>query len=404
MTNPRATIALVVVALAVLASRSIAQARDSAGVRIVESVAPVWTSASQLRLDKAPALVLGRADGPAEQQFGKVSGATRLRDGSVVVADGQSSQLRRFDATGRLLGTMGRPGEGPGDFRWISWITSLGTDSVLVWDCRLQRLTAFTGTGRLLTTVVFERPPMMRDPRDGAAIRVAVDVVGRFADGSFLTSHRLPFGMSQETGMHADTLVIGILRGRGPAQEVGRVLYRDAFVYNFPKVSISGDAPFPRSGALAAGAQRFYVSDGQAFAVREWSPTGSLVGVFRIRRPLTPVTPREIAADKAERLSSEGPRLRTEMERVNNWLVFPATKPAFDALQTDRHGRIWAQVAGDSTRPRQWEVFAPAGAWLGSVTVPGGITVLEIGRDYLLGRAKDQDGVDTVQLFLLRGG
>lgn len=381
-----------------------AQGRDGAGVRIVESAAPAWRAANGLRLEPTPLLTLGRPGAAAEQQFGRVAGATRLRDGSVVVADGQALTLRRFDAAGAFLRAIGQRGEGPGDLRWIDWVKGIAGDSILVWDTSLQRLTVFTAQGRLLTTVIPERLPAVTDPRDGARIRIGVSVIGRFADGSLLTAHRLPLGMSQETGFHADTLILGHLVGRGPPTEVGRLLYREAFVYNFPGGSISGERPFARSGAVATDGRHIHTSDGRAFEVRTFTTSGALVRISRIRRAPALVTAREIAEDKAARLTSESSRFRAELERINAWLPFPRTKPAFDALRADAAGRLWAQVAGDSTRARHWEVFAPTGAWLGTVTTPAGLAVLEIGRDYFLGRTKDEDGVDIVQLFRMIGG
>ena len=39
-------------------------------------------------------------DGPMEYIFGNVTGAIRLEDGSVVIADEQSYNVRRYDASG----------------------------------------------------------------------------------------------------------------------------------------------------------------------------------------------------------------------------------------------------------------------------------------------------------------
>lgn len=386
------------------AAEATAQDRDSAGVRIVESATPAWRAANGLRLEPTPMLVLGRPGAAAEQQFGKVAGAIRLRDGSVVVADGQALTLRRFDSMGVFLRAIGQRGEGPGDLRWIDWIKAIGGDSILVWDPTLQRLTAFNSQGRLLTTVIPERLPPVTDPRDGARFAIGVSIIGRFADGAFLTTRRLPLGMSQETGFHADTLILGHLAGRGPPTEVGRLLYREAFVYNFPGGSISGWRPFSRNGAVTTDGHHVHTSDGRAFEVRTFTTSGALVRIFRIRRAPTLVTAGEIARDKASRLTSESSRFRAELERINAWLPFPRTKPAFDALHADAQGRLWARVAGDSMQAAKWEVFAPTGVWLGTVTTPAGLAVLEIGRDYLLGRTKDEDGVDIVQLFRMIGG
>ena len=43
-------------------------------------------------------------------------------------------------------------------------------------------------------------------------------------------------------------------------------------------------------------------------------------------------------------------------------------------------------------------VFDSEGVWIGTVTTPVNVTVLEIGTDYLLGRHRDELGVERVVL------
>ena len=48
-----------------------------------------------------------------------------------------------------------------------------------------------------------------------------------------------------------------------------------------------------------------------------------------------------------------------------------------------------------------WTLFDPEGRALGFIETPGGLTILEIGGDYLLGRATDEMGVESVQVWAL---
>ena len=62
-----------------------------------------------LILADEPLVRIGVIDGDLEYIFGSVTGAVRLDDGSVVVADEQSYNVRRFDSGGRHMWTSGRP-------------------------------------------------------------------------------------------------------------------------------------------------------------------------------------------------------------------------------------------------------------------------------------------------------
>ena len=81
---------------------------------VIESAAP---RDADLTLAEEPLLRVGIVDGPLEYIFGNVTGAVRLEDGSIVVADEQSGNLRRFDANGRPRLDQRTVGRGSGRVR-----------------------------------------------------------------------------------------------------------------------------------------------------------------------------------------------------------------------------------------------------------------------------------------------
>ena len=48
-----------------------------------------------------------------------------------------------------------------------------------------------------------------------------------------------------------------------------------------------------------------------------------------------------------------------------------------------------------------WTVFDPGGQALGFIETPDGLTIYEIGAEYLLGQATDEMGVESVQVWAL---
>ena len=52
--------------------------------------------------------------------------------------------------------------------------------------------------------------------------------------------------------------------------------------------------------------------------------------------------------------------------------------------------------------PSVWSVFDAQGRWLGDVTLPARFSPMDIGADYVLGVARDEDGVETVAMYTLR--
>ena len=74
------------------------------------------------------------------------------------------------------------------------------------------------------------------------------------------------------------------------------------------------------------------------------------------------------------------------------------------ACQQDRdaHSTPTTQTPGQETSAGPvWTVFDPDGHVLGFVETPPGLHIYEIGADYLLGHATDEDGIEYVRLWPL---
>lgn len=147
--------ALRCVALALLLAGSRAEpaprttVRDSAGVRLTITA---HTSRVYASLESAPRLSIGgpRAEGP-EQLF-RVQGIHVDRARRIWVADGQSGEVRIFDADGSPWKTQGGRGEGPGEFLRIRLLGAGRGDSVLVGDGGTDRITLFDPEGDFVRT------------------------------------------------------------------------------------------------------------------------------------------------------------------------------------------------------------------------------------------------------------
>ena len=73
-------------------------------------------------------------------------------------------------------------------------------------------------------------------------------------------------------------------------------------------------------------------------------------------------------------------------------------------MLADGDGTLWAQrfTADLLTRePPTWDVFDSAGAWLGVVSTPGGMTVNAIRDGLVAGVYRDELGVEYVRVHRL---
>lgn len=123
-------------------------------------------------------LDLGTADGEEPYLFDRVENAVRLGDGTIVVANAGTQQIRWFDSTGRFVRTVGRKGGGPGEFgvgsRMHLWVTPEGR--LAADDHQARRAHLLDLEGRFLATMSPAWPSRARMPQ----------LAGAFEDGRWL--------------------------------------------------------------------------------------------------------------------------------------------------------------------------------------------------------------------------
>jgi len=79
---------------------------------------------------------IGTEDGPAATLFGRIKQATLLDDATVAVIDDTAPEVRLFSIAGRHLQTVGRKGEGPGEFRAPQAVIRSPSGDLLISDIR----------------------------------------------------------------------------------------------------------------------------------------------------------------------------------------------------------------------------------------------------------------------------
>jgi hypothetical protein len=373
--------------------------------------APLWAPGEEWRLSEEPLATVGAVDGPeAIGTVGRLteeSGVALLDGGGIAVADGQANEIRIYDAYGTRLATMGRAGDGPGEFRGLRGIATFGGDSLLAWDSRagfyVGRLSVFTSAGAVVRTL------------PTTALRIG-DVLGVAEDGTLLVE---PQQSNPPDWRRPDAGV-----------------YRDPRLYQ--SVSASGEllgtfGPFPGTEWFAADSERraivyytpntyatvgrrvVYIGDGERFEIAVHDPATGQV-LRHLRRPYdpVPVTAEQLAGrrDVARRgnaitdsLGAQRPELlqRARARRVDPEDI-PAreTHPAFNRIIEDADENLWVRHAVASADSVQtWSVFDREGSWLGEVDIPIQMSVRAIGSAEIAVVVRDELRVEYVHLFRL---
>jgi hypothetical protein len=374
-------------------SRSGVSVTDSAGVRIVTSTRPVWAAGQEWRLGAAPALTIGEQEGAPGQEFTRIRRTFTLPDGRIVaVNQSRPPEIRLFDAQGQYQSTIGKTGEGPGEFRyvWDAWFAP--PDTIIVFDAGLSRMTYFDLAGTPARMVTFEQ-------RGSAGI--ASLPFARFADGSFLL-RRNRFIDASVTGN--GRTVVPSLRGSADGTVLDTLgMFPDADYVTVPDVGTTLPR-FARFAVYYVHGNSYWRGMGDDFTVDEYDVSGR--HLRSLRRTWTPrpatdelverlhahalaAVTEQRARDFVERDYTNTPRLETLPAYGPQWLV-------------DGEDNLWVQdyvTVVDSVTG--WTVFDREGAWLGVLHWPTAFRPEEIGADYVLGVYRNQDDVESVRRYPL---
>jgi hypothetical protein len=381
--------------------------RDSSGVRIVESPAPAWGRASPWTVSAEPLVTIGTVEGDAAYQLHRVGAALRLSDGRIVVANYGTSDLRYYAAAGRHVRTVGRQGEGPGEFSMLSGMVRGGADTVLVFDGRLLRLTVLAPDGSVARIVTFQAP------RDTARFRGGLTpfshaLSGRLSgDRYVLTGFAFSVRLTEQPTVYRVSRPNLVYSSAGePLDTLGRGLAMEMYAAQ----RLGGPYAFGRSTRAAVYDGRLYVGDPGAPEVLVYSADAGLERIFRYARPPERVTD-DLFEAAVEHFVAQQSRYPIPGGDEASWRSFyaamprPESLPYYREMKVDALGHIWLEDwrPGWESGPRRWTVLDPDGRWLGTLTLPD-IDVHDIGDDYILGVRKDELDVEYVELYALRRG
>lgn len=391
--------------------RSAALYSDSAGVTLVpnaELSGRTWT------LGQEPELVIGRDSDRPGHALSRVTSATRLESGAVVIADAGTTEVGVFAPRGELLSIVARTGGGPGEFdsrRPFEVLPSSDTIFVFGMSSGRDKIAGFSDDGRLLVEHLQSEAVSRRGAWYGSTASRTGEVFG--------LQERLP--RNEPESRSVARRPAHLVRYAFAATEMDTIAEYPGTSYFYadvgPRAAIGGgtvSGPRPITPVLSAKATiagggdpyRVLVGDQGAPSLDVYDASGALLQRTRWvggdRRPTTP----DFESIRTELTETYGRTDPVAAERV--WSVMPlsSTTPVFRGLHVGRANHFWVERYPLPTDAGAvWWVFAPSGEFVGSVEIPDARTLLEAGNDYLLLRGVDDLGVQRVEQWSLsRGG
>ncbi len=289
--------------------------------------------------------------------------------GRVYVSDGKANDIKVFDAAGSFVKTIGRSGQGPGEFTFL-WESEFSRGRLFVRELISKRATIFDAEGKFIKSVPEEGPFRWRS-------------MAALPDGRILVQKELinfnDKSAPQEFVLDLHSADIAFIK----------TIYRHEIRRNkFIRDPVAANVPIP----FAANVHWAVLPDGkiaigysESYEIEIHDPDKGKVA--SIKHAYEPV---EVsAADKKDHfdrmtinttlVGDDGSRASGIKKGAPDYIIknteFPKFKPAFNNIRADAQGRIWVQLSeriNEKDGPRM-DVFDRAGIFIGSVVITGGL-------------------------------
>lgn len=337
-------------------------------------------------------LCVGVTVGDPAQEFDRVVTPFVLPDGRLAVPLSGPREIRLFDSRGTHLATVGRAGEGPGEFVSLQAAWARG-DTIEAFDDRLHRVTRFLPGGGV------EVVPLQPVPSAQAALAGAPSfgwVLTGVADAGMGRRDQVAIHRFARDGEHLG--------------EMGRV----AGMARYAVPGFSGPDPLSPRTVFALNGDRTLAGETLTPALRVLGPDGTVEREISWT-PGASVDPRaayRTVVDEA--VARAGPGRAADVRRRLE--AFPATDrvSVFWGAIVDAQGFLWVRPFDPLRHSVElggyrnvgtggtWLVFDPQGAPMPSVTMPADVEPVGITAHAVIGIRRDELGVESVCVHSLR--
>jgi hypothetical protein len=285
-----------------------------AGTRVIE-YAPIAMEHRTERVALVEDLVIGRNALESSNALYLAFDLAVDQSGTIYVADTGNHRIQVFDEAANFLRTLGRQGQGPGEFQRAREITLAG-DELVILDAQNARFSRWALDGTHLG-----------DHAIGA--NYLGNILG-LGDGSVVAMQDVP------TAVGGERTIVGLWSSEGRA--IGR--YADLQVpgglltvtRGGRSMGISVPAPLP--SIAIGGATDVYVSTTSEYQVHAFSSTREMTWALRVAQRAIRL-PDDWIEESLRILRSRVPDVsRTEV-------AFPQALPVLEGLQVDGHGHLY---------------------------------------------------------------
>jgi len=356
------------------------------GVTIVKnSKAPLY-SENILRLEEE--LSIGEAEGRDEYVFSRVRDVEVDETGRIYALDSKEANVKVFDWDGNYIRTIGRKGQGPGEFQSPNDIYIDDKDKIYISDVENDRLSVFNEHGDFIDSFNFKEYSVSK-------------IIGVNKKDEIIL---LMNTTSKESGK--GFIVFDYMVNVYSAQfEFRENLYRTTIpvMQMFTKEGkmLSLSIPYQKTLCCKMDSRgNVYAAESQEYRIHIFSSDGKLIRRIEKDQVQSKVSKQDVENYAREHFQEDENERKFWSDTVKDQLKIPDYKPVFDRLYSDQDKLLVLRQELEEKKNTFVDVFDSGGKYIG-------ITLLNVvprtwkdNKVYTI--EEDEDGYQSVKRYKIR--
>jgi hypothetical protein len=340
-------------------------------------------------------LTIGVREGDENYMFGELVYFNVDHDGNIFVTDWDRKRIQKYGPDGKHLLTIGREGQGPGEFRNV-WEPEFDRDGNLYVVDISQRISFFSRKGPFVRQIGF--------PSISVSGILYINSQGRYVMAVSEIEKEDEAGMQWED-------VVGLYDEEFAPLAV---FHRDLHESKSPKgreeddiaqfwAALMSDTAFKASPHyVLAPNDEIYFGFSDTYEIKVYSPTGALTKIFRRDYDPAPVTERDKKKyedfERVEFLRSLPAQFENAKKKALSLIRYPKYKPAYQDFTVGDNGWLFVIVNSQGNEAAVLDVFDAEGHYIArtEAAIPAEALRFKKGKAYAIAT---EDSYKSVKRF-----
>lgn len=350
---------------------------------VARSQLPEW------RLAAEPEAEFGGFSADVDASLSELGGVRRMPDGRYVAGDPIAKHLQVFGPTGEWEQTIGREGQGPGEYEYVLEMHRCAPGELWVFDAS-ARVHRYSDSLEFLGTERRSYPALGgRTAYEQACWPTGYEVVTGW--GNF---------EQMKLGYFESRAPVLLLRDGEVVHDFGIWLSSERIGTATSDGSLGGSGPHPlgRKTCVAIGTRRVYIGDAEDPRISVFDLDGNPVGTLAWDGPPQEYSPAVVDRFVEIQMANAPEGRRAAWRRFYEDLPELDRLPAYDRIFVDTRDRVWVrEYAPPGSRRARWVIFAEDREPLAALYMPREARIWDVVEDIVVYSVKDEFDVPVVR-------